>query len=131
MVRAYDGDYDDEPEYHEPRSLMIITAWTQDEGRIEAHCWTNDNGDTGYPGETADWTLRFRTLDAFKKHAGLTRQGSSMDTLVKLDGVEMRTEQDYLNAAAPIETIEPTDDWVPPGWDREANDWKSLVDPDA
>lgn len=98
-MRIDQSDYD-EPEYDEPRSRMTVTAYTEGD-RIVAHFWTNDNRDEGWPSESADWRLTFKSLDAFRRHAGTSRSGTTMDTTVHLDGVEMTSDEDYERAARP------------------------------
>ena len=43
------------------RTYQRYDLTTNDDGSISGTTETNDNGDTGYPGEFARWTVKYRT----------------------------------------------------------------------
>lgn len=65
------------------------------DGKYELWTETNDDGDTGYPGEHATWCLEFDNLDQVKRHTGVSRQGIGHRVFVYLDGDEIKTEEDW------------------------------------
>lgn len=59
---------------------------------------TNDDGDTGYPGEFAQWSDDYRGPDALekiKKTTGVSRQGVGHRVFVTLEGREINSEEDW------------------------------------
>lgn len=62
--------------------LTAFTAYAiwGDEESCVAYVFTNDNLDTGYPGEWAEWTVKFlarnarSALDLALEHTGVTRR---------------------------------------------------------
>ena len=60
---------------------------TREDGSIRGWAETNDDGDTGYPGEQARWSVRYRNFDEMKKVTGLSHVGCiGCEVTVRLDG---------------------------------------------
>ncbi len=69
-----DDEFDDAP----PSEAPAMTTYHGDEqpdGSIVVACWTNDNRDTGYPGEEAAWTLTHASRQAARRIHGASRVG--------------------------------------------------------
>ena len=70
-------------------------AWTSydvvtfSERHVEVHFATNDDGDTGYPGEYASEMFPYfgeGALDRALRHTGKSRQGVGQRVVVRVDG---------------------------------------------
>lgn len=62
---------------------------TNDDGSADVQCQTNDNGDTGYPGEYAEWSDHWQDAKKAIAHCGVSRIGCmGSKVTVKVDGVE-------------------------------------------
>lgn len=62
---------------------------TFDDGSAEVRCQTNDNGDTGYPGEYAEWSDTWKDAKKAIAHCGVSRIGCmGSKVTVTVDGVE-------------------------------------------
>lgn len=59
---------------------------------------TNDNYDTGYPGEYAEWELRFPTIDLALKHTGMSRQGVGHKVMVWCEDMKINVGVDVTAA---------------------------------
>lgn len=59
-------------------AYTAYAAWGDDE-RVTLHAFTNDDLDTGYPSEYAEWTLDFirrgdlSAMQQVRRHTGVTR----------------------------------------------------------
>lgn len=92
----YEGDRDEyEPggcywdrEPEEPPARHTIHGNTLAGGKVQAHHWTNDNLDRGYPTEDANWIQTYPSIDAFRQICGITRQGIGCYVEVWLDGLQ-------------------------------------------
>lgn len=65
---------------------------------ITLYAETNDDGDTGYPGEFASWHHEYEGADALekvKKTTGVSRQGIGHRVFVTLDGRPINSEEDW------------------------------------
>lgn len=83
----------DFPPYDEPDEDDGLATWqTYDvvpdgAGGAHVHAATNDNLDTGYPSEFAEWHLHFRRLADALRHTGVCRTGvSGVRVTVTLNG---------------------------------------------
>lgn len=75
---------------------MIDYAYTRydvrelnESGLTEVWTETNDDGDTGYPGEHATWRLEFPNVEAALKHTGKSRQGVGHRVFVHVNGEQV------------------------------------------
>ena len=80
--------YEDEPDIREPEALATYDIVT-DGDNIIVYCWTNDNEDTGYPGRSESYTLKFSTLEAALRITGKSRQGVLCRVEVTVDGQKL------------------------------------------
>jgi hypothetical protein len=82
---------EDEPEIKEPLAWQRYELYTRDDGLIAGMTSTNDNLDTGYPGEYADWKVEYKDKASMLKalsggsHIGI----SGVHVEVYLDGEEV------------------------------------------
>lgn len=70
---------------------MIDYAYTRYDitdlgGMVEVWTETNDDEDTGYPGQHATWRLEYPTVESALKHTGKSRQGVGHRVFVYLNG---------------------------------------------
>ncbi len=69
------------------KTYQRYTLYTNGDGSISGATETNDDGDTGYPGEFARWTVKYRNYDAMKRATGLSHIGCiGCEVTVHLDG---------------------------------------------
>lgn len=87
---AYQEQHDaerDEPEDNEPRVYHNYRVETHDDGSATVSQETNDNGDTGYPGEYASWEDHWKSAEKAIKHVGKSRVGcAGCEVSVYIDG---------------------------------------------
>lgn len=71
--------------------------YTADDGRVKGICTTNDDGDTGYPGQYADWKVEYRDkAEMLRQLSGGTHFGiSGVKVEVYLDGEEVGTQRTH------------------------------------
>jgi hypothetical protein len=80
-------------------SRQRYDAHTNPDGSIEAHVWTNDDEDRGYPNTESQWDERYKTAEEFHKRVGISRTGvSGVKVTVFLDGEELTKK---MTVAAP------------------------------
>lgn len=61
--------------------------YRRDDGRVEGRARTNDNLDTGYGSEYAEWSVAASSAEAAAKRFGVCRSGvSGVEVTVLLDG---------------------------------------------
>ena len=82
---------DDEPLDEGPGAWQRYVLWTLADGKIEGQCSTNDNLDTGYPNEYADWKVSYKDKASMLKNlSGGSHVGiSGVRVSVELDGDEL------------------------------------------
>lgn len=84
---------DDPPEPDGHRVIHRSEGHTQEDGSILVDNWTNDNGETGHPGEVASWQSKLRNREDFLNVHGTCRTGCmGAQVIVVLDGVVLGKE---------------------------------------
>ena len=69
------------------RTWQVHCLTTLPSGEIVGTTQTNDNEDTGYPGEFASWPVRYKDYDSMKASTGLSHTGCiGCEVTVRLDG---------------------------------------------
>lgn len=81
----------EEPDCDEgPRAWERIYGFSNPDGTVTACVSTNDNLDTGYPSEFAEWTTRIKSVEEFHRRYGKSRTGcSGVEVEVFLDGKQL------------------------------------------
>lgn len=101
MVNKHDqqfADFENVPEPsepEEPHTWIRYKIWdqtSQADKNVAIFCSTNDNLDTGYPGEHASWVVNYDNLKSAIEHTGITRTVKNHVVYVFLNGTPLHTK---------------------------------------
>jgi hypothetical protein len=95
-----DGSCYEPDEPQEPRTWQRYEGWTRPDGSVMAFIATNDDRDLGYPNEFSSLTVKYPSVEHFRRSVGYTRVGmSGCEVTVTLDGEDQHPPQEMARRA--------------------------------